>query len=104
MASRSPCRAKKKERIATGSRSTGALATPAFKALFESTPGLYLVLDAKLRIVAASDAYTRATLTRREEILGRDVFDVFPDNPDDPAASGVRNSRASFERVLLTRA
>ena len=36
-----------------------------FKALFESAPGLYLVLDPNLRIVAASDAYLQATLIRR---------------------------------------
>ncbi|HEU5111088.1 MAG TPA: ATP-binding protein [Micromonosporaceae bacterium] len=71
-----------------------------FRALFQSTPGLYLVLDPGLRIVAASDAYLRATMTVREQILGRGVFDVFPDNPDDPAATGVANLRASLERVL----
>ena len=30
------------------------------------------------------------------------MFDVFPDNPDDPAANGVRNLRASLERVRET--
>src|SRR5206468_9586321 len=49
---------------------------------------------------AVSDAYLRATMTRREEILGHGLFEVFPDNPADPAASGVRNLRASLERVL----
>jgi len=29
---------------------------------------------------------------------------MFPDNPDDPAASGAANLRASLERVLATRA
>jgi signal transduction histidine kinase len=71
-----------------------------FRSLFEAAPGLYLVLTPELRIVAASDAYLRATQTRREEIVGRDVFEVFPDNPDDPAATGVRNMRASLDRVL----
>jgi PAS domain-containing protein len=33
-----------------------------FQALFESGPGLYLVLDPDLRIVAASDAYLGATI------------------------------------------
>jgi len=74
-----------------------------FRALFESAPGLYLVLTPGLRIVAASDAYLRATMTTREEILGRGVFDVFPDNPDDPDATGVRNLRASLDRVLELR-
>ena len=70
--------------------------------LFESAPGLYLVLTPDLRIVAASDAYLQATMTRRKEILGRELFDVFPDNPDDPSATGVRNLRTSLERVLST--
>ena len=62
---------------------------PDFKALFESAPGLFLVLKPDLTIVAVSDAYLAATMTRREDILGRGLFDVFPDNPDDPAATGV---------------
>jgi signal transduction histidine kinase len=70
-----------------------------FQLLFESAPGLYLALTPDLRIVAVSDAYLRATMTQREQILGRGLFDVFPDNPDDPAASGTRNLRASLERV-----
>src|SRR5688572_24429921 len=78
--------------------------TPDFKALFESVPGLYLVLAPDLKIVAVSDAYLRATKTRREEILGRGLFEVFPDNPDDLTATGVGNLRASLERVLTGRA
>src|ERR671932_591170 len=70
-----------------------------FRSLFECAPGLYLVLDPRLRIVAASDAYLSATMTRRADILGRDIFDVFPDNPDDAEATGVANLRASLERV-----
>jgi PAS domain S-box-containing protein len=68
--------------------------------LFQSAPGLYLVLTPGLIIVAVSDTYLRATMTKREEILGRGIFDVFPDNPEDPSATGVRNLRTSLERVL----
>ena len=73
-----------------------------FRALFESAPGLYLVLEPDLRIVAVSDAYLAATMTEREEIVGKYLFDVFPDNPADPAATGVRNLRASLDTVLRT--
>jgi len=76
---------------------------PDFRLLFESAPGLFLVLTPDLRIVAVSDAYLAATKTRRSDILGRGIFDVFPDNPDDPAASGVRNLRASLDRVREAR-
>ncbi len=74
-------------------------AEPDFRALFESAPDRYLVLDPALCIVAVSDAYASVTMTKREDILGRLIFDVFPDNPDEPQADGVRNLRASLERV-----
>jgi PAS domain S-box-containing protein len=74
--------------------------TPDFEALFRYVPGLYLVLGTDLTIVAASDAYLTATMTKRGAIVGRGIFDVFPDNPADPTADGVRNLRASLERVI----
>jgi len=72
---------------------------PDFESLFESAPGLYLVLDPDLTIVAVTDAYLDATMTKRSEILGRALFEVFPDNPDDPDATGVTNLRSSLNRV-----
>lgn len=57
------------------------LPTPDFKVLFQSAPGLYLVLTPDLTIVAASDAYLAATKTVREEIVGRKLFDVSPTTP-----------------------
>lgn len=74
-----------------------------FRRLFEATPGPYLILAPDFTIVAVNDAYLAATLTRREDLIGRRLFDAFPDNPDDPAADGVANLRASLERVLLYR-
>ncbi len=76
-----------------------------YRALFKSAPGLYLVVrpDAKFTIAAVNEAYAKATMTKREEILGRGIFEVFPDNPDDPHATGERNLRASLERVVQSR-
>ena len=74
-----------------------------FQALFEAVPGLYLVLTPDLTIVAASDAYLRATMTKREDILGHNIFQVFPDNPNDPTATGVHNLRFSLLSVLKHR-
>lgn len=71
-----------------------------FRALFESAPGLYLVLEpSNFEIVAASDAYLSATLTERASLVGKSVFEGFPDDPHNPDADGVRNLRASLERV-----
>ena len=76
------------------------LAQTHFRALFESTPGAYLVLaPCNYEIVAVSDTYLRATSTDRT-IIGRKLFDVFPDIPGDQSADGVRNLRASLERVV----
>jgi PAS domain S-box-containing protein len=70
-----------------------------FENLFKSLSGLFLVLTPDLKIVAASNAYLEATITKREDLIGRDLFEVFPDNPDDLAATGVSNLRASLDRV-----
>jgi signal transduction histidine kinase/DNA-binding response OmpR family regulator len=70
-----------------------------FRALFESAPGCYLILDPQSVIVAVSESYLRATMTRREEIVGRGVFEMFPDNPDDATATGEANLRTSLQRV-----
>lgn len=71
-----------------------------FQLLFESAPGLYLILLPNFTITAVSDSYLKATMTKREDIIGRGLFDVFPDNPADPLADGVSNLRASLENVL----
>ncbi|MCC5015422.1 MULTISPECIES: diguanylate cyclase [unclassified Legionella] len=70
------------------------------KAILEAVPDLYLILCPKLNIVGASDAYLKATMRIREEILGQPIFDIFPDNPDDLSATGVTNLRYSLNRVL----
>ena len=75
-----------------------------YRAVFEKTPGLYLVIDAKFDIVAANDAYLAATMTARDDIVGRSLFAVFADNPGDSAADGVQNLRASLLKVLKSRA
>ncbi|MFB9844867.1 PAS domain-containing sensor histidine kinase [Mucilaginibacter ginsenosidivorans] len=75
-----------------------------FKVLFESAPGLYLVLLPDLTIYAVSDSYADATMTERERIVGKHLFEVFPDNPDDNKADGVSNLRASLNSVIKNKA
>jgi signal transduction histidine kinase/FixJ family two-component response regulator len=71
-----------------------------FRALFEAVPGRYLVLAPDLVIIAVSDAYTRMTMTVRGAIVGRPIFDVFPDNPQNANAAAANALRASLDRVL----
>jgi signal transduction histidine kinase/ActR/RegA family two-component response regulator len=77
-----------------------SLADPNFRALFEESPGLFLVLDPQLTIRAVSNAYLHATMTERDAVIGRPLFEVFPDNPNDLNADGVGNLSASLDRVL----
>jgi signal transduction histidine kinase len=91
---------KKQPKDLGGHPSPPAFPVDACQLLFESAPELLLVLDPNFRIVAASDAYLQGTMTKREEIIGRDIFEVFPDNPADPEATGVRSLNASLNRVL----
>lgn len=79
---------------------------PDFRLIFQSAPGLFLLLgpDAPaFTILDASDAYLRATNTEPDRIVGRGIFDVFPNNPDDPGATGTSNLRASLERALASK-
>ncbi|HEX8471087.1 MAG TPA: PAS domain-containing protein, partial [Brevundimonas sp.] len=75
-----------------------------FGALFEASSTPFLVVaPPEWTIAAANGAYLRATGTTRE-VIGRRLFDVFTDDPEDPSADGVRNVDASLNRVVTTRA
>ena len=77
-----------------------------YAALFAASPAPFLILkpdSPRFTIAEVNDAYLAATMRTRGDLVGHGMFDVFPDNPDDPAANGVSNLRASFERALVSR-
>jgi two-component sensor histidine kinase len=75
-----------------------------FQRLFESSPHPYLILrsDPAFTIAAVSEQYLAVTHTRREAIVGRGLFEIFPPNPGAPPA-GTENLQVSLERVLRER-
>ncbi|MER6398600.1 SpoIIE family protein phosphatase [Kitasatospora sp. NPDC001603] len=73
-----------------------------FAAVFEALPTPTMIMTRDLVIAAANTAYLRVAGRGRDELIGRNVFDAFPDNPADPQATGPRALRASLERVLRT--
>ncbi|NVI97968.1 response regulator [Myxococcus sp. AM009] len=75
-----------------------------FKTLFDISPNPYMLLDRELRYVAANPAYLRVTASKLDELLGRNVFEAFPDDPSDPNNANLRQLRESFLRVLEKRA
>lgn len=72
-----------------------------FRDLLEEAPLPYMVVDPRpgLHIVDINDAYAAATLTPRMQAAGGKLFDVFPDNPDEPGADGVSNLYESIQRA-----
>ena len=55
-----------------------------FALLFKQTPTLLLILEpTELRILAASDSYLAATMRKRENILGKQLFEAYPADPND---------------------
>jgi len=69
----------------------------------ETVPNMYLIVSPDLFILTASNLFLEATKTSRESIVGRHIFDAFPDNPELPDADGVRNINASLQEVLKTK-
>ena len=77
--------------------------TPDFAALFNATPTACMVMSLDFTIVAVNDAHLEATGATRSDIVGRNIFDAFPSNPDQKDSDGVSNIRASMLRVLQTK-
>jgi PAS domain S-box-containing protein len=66
--------------------------------LFEMSPGAFIVLLPDLTVAAVTDEYLRSTMVRREVLIGRNIFDVFPDNSGD--GSHQKQVRDSFLKVF----
>jgi diguanylate cyclase (GGDEF)-like protein len=71
-----------------------------FVKVFDEAPTPFLLLTPDFTIVHANRARLEVTATTLEQTVGRNLFEVFPMNPQDPAADGLRNLRDS---LALTR-
>jgi PAS domain-containing protein len=71
--------------------------------LYNTVDQNYLLLSREFDILEANRAYLNATMTDLASISRQPMFEMFPDNPGDPAADGVRNLRVSLERVLSSK-
>jgi PAS domain S-box-containing protein len=69
--------------------------------VFEASPNSYMVVDHDLRYVAANCAYCKTVQRRREDLIGRQVLELFPHDGAKPE-SCARPLVASFRRVFET--
>jgi PAS domain S-box-containing protein len=94
-----------------GRRPAPSFATrvPDFEAFFEALPAPCIVFSAdapRFTIVAVNEAYLTATNSVRHGargLLGRPLFQTFPDPLFDPSATETANLRISLHRVLQNR-
>ena len=74
-----------------------------YQAVLDALPKPTLVLQPPDYVmIAANRARYEVTNTRSQDVIGRKLFEVFPDNPDDPESTGAANLTASLRRVLDT--
>ncbi|MEU6409118.1 PAS domain-containing sensor histidine kinase [Microbispora sp. NPDC046933] len=77
-----------------------------YEAVFEAGQAPSMVLTPDFVVLAANDACLEVAGRSAQDMLGRDLFEVFPPNPaapQDAEHQGARMLRDSLEQVLATR-
>lgn len=73
-----------------------------YRKFFQSMPTFGYVVDKQMKIVEITDSLLSEFGYSREKILGVDVLEAWPDNPEDPEANGTEVLRSSLERAFAT--
>ncbi|HEX7993397.1 MAG TPA: PAS domain-containing protein, partial [Streptosporangiaceae bacterium] len=73
-----------------------------YREVFRTTPGAMALLTPDGVILDVNYEYEEVSGRSREQLLGRNLFDAFPRNPDDPSEMGPIQLKASFDVVLET--
>lgn len=66
-----------------------------YQSLFRALPTPFMVLDKNLRFVEMNDAYLAVTRRSRDELLGRYVFEAFPETGE-----RLTTFKAAFEQAI----
>lgn len=76
-----------------------------YTSIFNILPEQYVVFDIRnnsFTMVGASDKYLVVTGKTRSEVIGKELFDVFPDTSEKALKTGAGDLRTSLETVLAT--
>jgi len=76
--------------------------SPDYRAVFSGLPGAFAVLTPDWRVVEVNDDYLELLDQAREDVVGREVFEVLARDPDQLDRDGVEPLRASLEAARDT--
>jgi serine phosphatase RsbU (regulator of sigma subunit) len=79
------------------------LPVPDWVRVFDVAPVPLVLLTPDLVVVHANRALLQTAGRTHEDTVGRSLFDVFPEPPDDPGAEGPANLRTTLEEARDTR-
>lgn len=71
-----------------------------YQSAFDATPGMYIMLSTDFIIIDITESLCRSAMRKKEDLIGENLFDAFPDNPNDKNADGTSNLKASLNFVL----
>ncbi|MBU1324148.1 MAG: PAS domain-containing protein [Alphaproteobacteria bacterium] len=69
---------------------------------FDASPNPYMLLTPAFRYAGMNQAYLDVLGRRREDLIGRDIFELYDGGTDATAESNARRLRESLERVVAT--
>ncbi|MBD0255159.1 MAG: PAS domain-containing protein [Cytophagales bacterium] len=77
-----------------------------YQLAFEALPGSFILLAPdrpRFTILGFSEELLRQSGRRRQDIVGKGIFEVFPENPAAPSATGPASMKSSLEEAIDTR-
>lgn len=77
-----------------------------FNVIFNTLPGNHLVVQPnppRYTILAASDDFLNSTGRSRNEVLGKPLFEVYPENSAASSVTGLSHVAAALQQVIDTK-
>ena len=75
-----------------------------YATLFQVAPNAYVVVTATYDVVDANAAFLKLTNQTRDEVVGRNLFEAFPVEPDGSLRNDADVLKTAIDRVFATRA
>src|SRR5688572_30418112 len=77
-----------------------------FEKVFELLPGNHLIIEANpphFTIAAISEELLQTTAKKRKDVIGKNIFEIYGENPENNLDSGPAKLRQSLENVIRTK-